>query len=524
MKFGDYLKSIEREAPDEYRGRWLKYKQLKKNIKQCKRGRAETSWSDLSSAEKEFFQELQREVREVNRQFESLARKLIAARTKGGHHGGLLSRGPFRCFSAMSKHLPDPKQVRQLAVSGVACRDRPCSAMSKHLTDPKQAHRLAEQAHWCREYAKECWTFSEPGHGTFLHSPLLDELKALEKILDEKQGQTGDDEYFTSDTEPASSRSAAPETLRADRLAALASTEAVQESLHGSMVPPTVAPSMNVSAHGVQDMEADSEERAPAGLVPAAAMGGVGDAAVNPSLAAAAASGAAGQAAGEAGGGEEAVVRHKPHGRGVEIVQHWLAGIDDADTSGLLSDPDMGMDAEAQRHAESVHPSTLHKAPSIGSDDDNDWTCSICLGILYKPIGLSCGHKFCRPCALRAAGMSKVLGKVKAILDNIPAETKCPECRQMWVYSGAIQLKSVDEFVRSRSAEAYMGKEAGKKQHLEACEICQFAEAYQEKEAEEKKRIQDLKAEIKRHDQEVQDFSYGLYVSRHGRAGRPAEA
>ena len=71
-------------------------------------------------------------------------------------------------------------------------------------------------------------------------------------------------------------------------------------------------------------------------------------------------------------------------------------------------------------------------------------------GILYKPIGLSCGHKFCRPCALRAAGMSKVLGKVKAILDNIPAETKCPECRQMWVYSGAIQLKSVDEFVRTR--------------------------------------------------------------------------
>ena len=65
---------------------------------------------------------------------------------------------------------------------------------------------------------QECWTFSEPGHGTFLHSPLLDELKALEKILDEKQGQTGDDEDFTSDTEPGTSgRSPAPETLRADR-------------------------------------------------------------------------------------------------------------------------------------------------------------------------------------------------------------------------------------------------------------------------------------------------------------------
>ena len=51
---------------------------------------------------------------------------------------------------------------------------------------------------------------------------------------------------------------------------------------------------------------------------------------------------------------------------------------------------------------------------------------------------------------------------------------------------------------------------------------CRFAEAYQEREAEEKKRIQDLKAEIKRHNQEVQDFSYGLYVSRCGRAGCPA--
>ena len=53
---------------------------------------------------------------------------------------------------------------------------------------------------------------------------------------------------------------------------------------------------------------------------------------------------------------------------------------------------------------------------------------------------------------------------------------------------------------------------------------CRFAEAYQEKDAEEKKRVQDLKAEIKRHNQEVQDFSYGLYVRCRGRAGRPAAA
>ena len=83
MKFGDYLKSIEREAPDEYRGRWLKYKQLKKNIKQCKRGRAETSWSDLSSAEKEFFQELQREVRQVNRWASVIVASWLAAEGGG---------------------------------------------------------------------------------------------------------------------------------------------------------------------------------------------------------------------------------------------------------------------------------------------------------------------------------------------------------------------------------------------------------------------------------------------------------
>ena len=75
---------------------------------------------------------------------------------------------------------------------------------------------------------------------------------------------------------------------------------------HGVPALPSIHPAVARSTPTLcllQEMEADSEERAPAGLVPAAAMGGVGGAAVNPPLAAAAASGAAGQAAGEASGG-----------------------------------------------------------------------------------------------------------------------------------------------------------------------------------------------------------------------------
>ena len=34
-------------------------------------------------------------------------------------------------------------------------------------------------------------------------------------------------------------------------------------------------------------------------------------------------------------------------------------------------------------------------------------TCSICFDTLYKPVGLQCGHVFCRDCLLQSAGVLK---------------------------------------------------------------------------------------------------------------------
>ena len=48
---------------------------------------------------------------------------------------------------------------------------------------------------------------------------------------------------------------------------------------------------------------------------------------------------------------------------------------------------------------------------------------------MYQPLGLECGHKFCADCVFTCVGKGRALGTVKAILDHVPADSACPECR-----------------------------------------------------------------------------------------------
>lgn len=49
-------------------------------------------------------------------------------------------------------------------------------------------------------------------------------------------------------------------------------------------------------------------------------------------------------------------------------------------------------------------------------DKLNDYSCSICLGLYYKPINTKCGHTFCQLCVVDMADFSL----------NI----NCPLCRE----------------------------------------------------------------------------------------------
>ena len=48
---------------------------------------------------------------------------------------------------------------------------------------------------------------------------------------------------------------------------------------------------------------------------------------------------------------------------------------------------------------------------------------------MYQPLGLECGHRFCADCVFTCVGKGRALGTVKAILDHVPADAACPECR-----------------------------------------------------------------------------------------------
>ncbi|KAK9815430.1 hypothetical protein WJX72_003572 [[Myrmecia] bisecta] len=94
--------------------------------------------------------------------------------------------------------------------------------------------------------------------------------------------------------------------------------------------------------------------------------------------------------------------------------------------------------------------------PSLAEDT---FRCSICLDLLYKPLGLTCGHVFCTPCALGAAGMRNALGTTHAILQHIKPRAACPECRRTGVYLEAVQLKRAGQLIQKRWPEDFAKRE-----------------------------------------------------------------
>ena len=71
---------------------------------------------------------------------------------------------------------------------------------------------------------------------------------------------------------------------------------------------------------------------------------------------------------------------------------------------------------------------------------------------MYQPIGLECGHAFCADCAFTSAGKGYALGSVRAILEHVCPDARCPECRTKGVYVLAVQLKKTEALIKQRCA------------------------------------------------------------------------
>ncbi|DBB11107.1 hypothetical protein WJX82_008515 [Trebouxia sp. C0006] len=400
MGFPTYMDEVDDGAPAPFKGKFLKYHTLKDRLKAIV---SLQSAAERQGGEQAFMADLQVQVRDINRLFETTAQKIAASQTATQRkHTGRLAR-----------------HFKLSVLAGLSAGTK-----EKRLQADRQ---LADDAHWCREYAKinavalrkileqhdrmmhnnegqhllqACWDDNFNGRQVFqqtdfLHSPLLDELKALEtrvlaefavnlpsalvvdrlKKLDEANGQIAHNEtHFDEQTDNGLM------TERTGQVHHGTKQDIVRQWLEGAeQAPPTD------------------------GL-------------------------------------------YGEHGEGLFGQENGWSG------APLLSKASMSLKKT--------------KAAILTDDevDDYDWTCQGCLNILYCPFGLKCGHELCKICALRCAGMAASLGDPVKLLANAPAQAKCPECQQTGMYSGVIYLNQVDQMVKERFPVQWLGRQADDKQ------------------------------------------------------------
>ncbi|CAL5224097.1 g6726 [Coccomyxa viridis] len=355
-----------------------------------------------------FMNRLDAEVHRVNREFARATRRVI----KEASHGGKGGEGSF--LSACTQCCPGLCGTKLQPQAGTKDHDE----------------ALMERAEWCRRYAqinavalrkivkkhdKVCrckagtaylqsvWSGQKRMIGTFLHSPMLDELKSLENILMEKV--TGG-----AATPPARTVS----VRLSDKIGEL------------ELVDLPMLPSLERNSSVSQCYErvsgsdaADGRERADPNADPSGNRG----------------------RAGELGLAEP----RPPEGASEEVKKAFSAN-----TAGIN-------DILELRH--------ISIASSHMADDDVDpeYVCPICLEAMYQPLGLECGHKFCADCAFSAVGKGNALGTVRAILDHVDPDAACPECRTKGVYVFAMELKETEKLIRQRYPKAWEERAADAK-------------------------------------------------------------
>lgn len=331
MKYSRYMRQVESGCTlCEFRGAFLNYKRLKKLLKH-----AVEEGSDAS-----FFKELEGDLKRVNRVFTDVAERAIEC--------GQLGLGAF---------LARMMCIRRTSAPGTVVGKGKLPTLTSRR---RQQKLLLQLVHWCREYAavngialrklckkhdklcrsatgqhflQNCWQGPDGSLGAILHSPLLQELAALEHRL---------------------------------------------VNMLGRPAPPTAQP------------------------LPA--------------------------------GGPKAVV--VPVSR---VDAPLSTSPEDEGACG-------GCGAGCQAASGQACPAIPHEV---------DLQCSICLSPLYQPLGLQCGHRFCRPCFLASANLKYHLGPTRAILASASSELPCPQCRQMGRSEAVMRLRCLGKLSKERHPDAW---------------------------------------------------------------------
>jgi len=458
MKFAHYLATIERDAPEEWKGKFIKYvvlsycagdhsadscclvfryKKLKKMLKACL---TEDGTLD-TAAEQHFFRELREELEFVNKIFFRKADRNVARyqRRTRGVMAWLLS--PF---------LKSERSITEMAKDAYWCR-KYARANAVALRKILKKHDKSCQNRLGREFLQQCWAVSSTDEiGVFLHSPLLDELKAvqekLQMLLDMNVApdpNADSNQVYPLIPEEKEDEVQMEQNHKGVQYGNLHRCEncLVNEELEDihkeenyqdppvAIVPPGLSDTTSLRMMRVEALRAIEESTTC--LLDSSDIDWEDD---SPAMS-----------------------------EGRQPTSPWpvLRGDGTFEEDAEESKRDQikpGIDPDApisskNRNSDSVHSgSNNHSSigPGPAKYDDHDLKCPICLELMYRPVGLSCGHKFCRQCALDAAGFGKVFGAFRNIVTYIPARVPCPQCRQAKAYKGAVSLKELGLLIKEK--------------------------------------------------------------------------
>ncbi|CAK0780442.1 hypothetical protein CVIRNUC_005055 [Coccomyxa viridis] len=409
MKYAQYLKALESDAPPEWRGKFLGYKRLKKAIKilskdadrQDARNGVDSAHSTPRKLPQDsvFFTMLHREVLAVNKHFAIEARNLIRMA-----HQGSGQKRDFTCCGHLGarKPLPRPPQAKVASVDDLVVKAEWCRRYAQ-INAVGLRKILKKHDKLCKNklgntYMQELWCGVKRMDGTFLHSPLLEELKSLEVRL-------------------------------------------VRQAYRVRM------------GKGSADSSTDSSRRAAAGALQSVHSVSVDLPVQGPAVA------------------ETVELPMLPSINSGSAVQHYAVSAKKLVTapSDATSEVARAVSATERAIRKELELSRISVASSGVGDQqeaDPEYQCPICLEVMYQPLGLECGHKFCADCVFTCVGKGRALGTVKAILDHVPADSACPECRTPGVFVAAIQLTETENLIKQRYPQAWAerAEEARKKE------------------------------------------------------------
>lgn len=438
MKFAHYLTTLERDAPQQWKGKFLQYKKLKKILKTCV---TENGGEVDKAAEAAFFEEIEKELQFVNEIFFKNADSCVAKykrRTRG-----LLAW-------VLSSFFQSEKSVAQMAKEVYWCR-KYARANAVALRKILKKHDKTCKNRLGREYLQKCWGVSaSESIGLFLHSPLLDELKAVQEklqksLVEDAPPDPNEDsklayplhahEVGTNQNEEVRDVMSRDESGQHSRDGEPVSGEEKRQELYlhqgmsGNIFPPKseTTPSLRI----LREEALRAIEESPTCLLDSSDIDWEED---------------------------SPVAQHGLTSEDWPILKDGRFVEKDAEDGRREKKEkfNTGIDPDAPVPAKNVSSrgSSGHPSSGVGPGrqpfNDEELKCPVCLELLYRPVGLSCGHKFCRQCALDAAGFGKVFGAFRNIISYIPSRTACPQCRQKGAYKGAVSLKELALLIKER--------------------------------------------------------------------------